>query len=290
MTAGGVCPHCGYALRPLEEVCARCGRRADEPVEKPVEKRAAAEAGGPPEPLPAPEMPLAPPQHGYCLFTIAGAILLVALLVGVPLYLWLQPAQRARREYQEGLRAQLRQDFEGARAHYRRSLELDPRMALAAFAMGTTYLRIGSPAAASEMAQVTQQAMWGQTEALDQADRWFRQALEIGQSLPPSTRLIDQRISTPTRLRAFCHMCLGLTALVRYSAAVQAEQYDDAAAWMGVAGEEWQRAAGADPQDTQMRQMLGNPPGQQPGLSPGGTPGLPPGGAPPGFAPGFGTP
>jgi tetratricopeptide (TPR) repeat protein len=190
------------------------------------------------------------------MFTIAGVILFVALAAGIPIYMWMQPAQRAKREYQAGLRAQLAGDFPLAQQHYRTALQLDPQFGLAAFSMGTTYLRIGDPAMLQSVEQITQNAVQGRTQELDEADRWFEQAATIGQSLPASTRLMDQRISSPARLRAFARSCLALTAMIRASAAMQADQLEDGMAWLRVAGQQAQAAVADDPQNPAANQIL----------------------------------
>lgn len=255
MIATGVCPRCGYALRPLEEVCPKCHNRVAEPVEKPVEKQAVESETVPGAPLP-PVGGQASPHRGSALFTIAGVILFLALGIGIPLYMWMQPAQRAKREYQAGLRAQLSGNFDLARQHYRAALEFNPEFGLAAFSMGTTYLRIGNPAVVQSIQPLLESAVQGRTQELDEADRWFEQAATIGQGLPPSTRLMDARISTPARLRAFARACLALTALIRASAAIQADQLDDGLAWLQVAGQQAQAAMGDDPGNETANQVL----------------------------------
>jgi hypothetical protein len=265
MVAGGACPRCGYALRPLEETCPRCQQSVSEPVEKPVEKSPAVVPAEPESPLSAPEVPTASPQRGCNLYAIAGAILFISLAVGIPAYLWMQPGQRAQREYRAGLSSQLSGDFEGARQHYRAALGFDPQMGLAAFALGTTYLKIGDPAVVQSIQQTTERAVQGDTKDLDEADRWFQQAVAIGQNLAPTLRLTDQRISSPPRLRAFARACLALTALIRASAATQAEQYDDAVAWFGVATQQAQSAIIDDPNNAAATQILGAIPPVSPG-------------------------
>ena len=227
----------------------------DNVVEKPVEKAAVPPAAASEAPLP-PVDAIASPHRGCSLFTVAGVIAFLALVIGIPLYMWMQPLQRARREYQAGLRAQLAGDFEGARTHYQAALSLDPNMGLAAFSMGTTYLRIGDPAMLKSVDQITQKAMWGHTEELDQADKWFEQAATIGQKIPASTRLMDQKISTPARLRAFARACLAVTALIRASAAMQADQLDDAMAWFQVSTQQAQMAIVDDPANDSANQVL----------------------------------
>ena len=168
----------------------------------------------------------------------------------------MQPGQQAKREYQLGLQAQIRADFEEARLHYRRALELDPKMGLAAFSMGTTYLGIGDPALMDSIQTLTERASVGQTGALDTADEWFRKTIEIGQQLPASKQLMDQRIRTPAHLRAFAHASLALTALIRASAAMQADALEDAMAWFGVVQREAQAALVDDPTNASAEQIL----------------------------------
>lgn len=256
MLAAGVCPQCGYALRPLEETCPRCKRSVHEPVEKSVEKPATTASEATESPVPAAEPLSNTPHYTSPLFTIAGVIVFLALAVGIPLYLWLQPEARARREYRAGLAAQLAGDFEGARGHYEQALGLDPKMGLAAFSIGTTYLRIGDPAIVQSIQQITERAVWGHTSDLDEADRWFQQAVALGQAMAPDTRLMDQRINDPPRLRAFAHACMALTALIRASAAMQADQLEDSMNWFGVAAQMAQAAVVDDPNNASANQIL----------------------------------
>lgn len=258
MLAEGVCPRCGYALRPLEEVCPRCKGLGLSEAEKPV---------GPELPLPAPidatspeaspqPLPLPAPRRGCSILTVVLSLLALALIGGVPLWLWQQPGQRARREYQAGLREQLAGRFEAAREHYRLALELDPQMGLAAFSAGTTYLGIGQPNVVQSVQGLTEKAIAGDTQDLDNADRWFRQAAAIGSNIPPDRRLMDQRINTPARLRAFARACLALTALIRASAAIQADQLEDGMGWLNAATNEAQAALADDPSNDQASQVL----------------------------------
>ncbi|MEI6501440.1 MAG: hypothetical protein WCP21_10510 [Armatimonadota bacterium] len=256
MLAAGVCSQCGYALRPLEETCPKCRRSVHDPVENSVEKPFGVPSSGPESPLPAPEPALPSPHHTSPLFTIAGTILFLSLAVGIPLYLWMQPQARARREYRVGLTAQLAGDFAAARLHYQLALGFDPQMGLAAFSIGTTYLKIGDPAMMQSIQEITNQAVWGHTADLDEADKWFQQAVSIGQAMPPNTRLMDQKINDPPRLRAFAHACLALTALIRASAALQADQLDDSMKWFGVAAQMAQAAVVDDPNNDSANQIL----------------------------------
>ncbi|MBU0609229.1 MAG: hypothetical protein KKI08_15185 [Armatimonadetes bacterium] len=251
MVAGGVCPRCGYAMRPLEEECPRCARLGPAALTPPEPSDHAPEEGHIEHDFPA-----AQPRRGCMVGGIIGSLLLLAIAVAIPVAIWMQPSQRAKREYQLGLQAQIRADFEEARRHYRRALELDPEMGLAAFSMGTTYLGIGDPALMDSIKALTERATAGQTSTLDEADRWFRMTLEIGQRLPASKQLMDQRIRTPAHLRAFAHASLALTALIRASAAMQADAYEDAMAWFGVVQREAQAALIDDPTNDSAEQIL----------------------------------
>jgi hypothetical protein len=253
MVSSGVCPRCGYALRPLETECPRCTKQGPTTGLSPV---SATEA--PTTPLPEVDRgyPVPASNRGCVVGWIIGAIVLLAVIIGVPLAIWMQPAQRAKREYELGLQAQIRADFERARSHYQRALEIYPNMGLAAFSMGTTYLHVGDPALVQSMQQAVEQASQGHTEELDQADEWFRKALEIGQRLPVGERLADQKIRTPAHLRAFARACLALTAFIRASAALQADQFEQASAWLAVAHREAQAAIIDDPQNPSAQQIL----------------------------------
>jgi len=185
-----------------------------------------------------------------------GAVLLLAIAVGIPIAIWMQPSQQAKREYRLGLQDQLHSDFEGARRHYQKALSLDPDMGLAAFSMGTTYLEIGDPGLMDSIQDLTKRAAEGETAVLDSADEWFRKTLEIGQRLSPDKRLTDQRIRTPAQLRAFAHASLALTALIRASGAMQADQLDAAMAWFGVVSREAQLALLDDPTNSAADKIL----------------------------------
>ncbi|MEN6548142.1 MAG: hypothetical protein ABFE07_19050 [Armatimonadia bacterium] len=262
MISGGICERCGYALRPLEDHCPRCGRRGAE----------AAPPAEAPDRLPAPaELPEVAPaarRSGCSVWAVAGSLTLVLAIAGLLAWLWLQPRFRAQREYRAGLQAQLAGDFKGARFHYMKALELNPNMGLAALMMGTTYLRIGDPAMVSSIDQLVKQAMWGQTGDLDRADQWFRKAIAIGAQLPASTELADPKINTPPRLRAFARAFMALTALVRASAALQADQLEDGMKWLGVAQQEGLAALTDDPGNEQAQKILGSIPPNPPTTAP----------------------
>ncbi len=254
MIRAGVCERCGYALRPLEETCPRCRALGSAPASFP-----APVSTGPAEHSAAsPTLPPTPAPRGSRSRAIPVLIIALAIAAGTLTAVWVasSPQYRARALYRAGLRLQLAGDFAGARERYRECLELDPTMALAAFAIGTTYLGLGTPGTSSSMQKLTEEAMWGRTEALDQADRWFRYAIEVAQRLDPGVRLIDERINTPVRLQAYCHASLALTALMRYAAALGADQIDAAMAWLRVAGEEAQRALINDPANDPATQIL----------------------------------
>jgi hypothetical protein len=256
MTSQGSCPACGFALAPLETICRRCRHDSRQPVaRKPV---AAPQPTSTDVPLPVPQAMVAQPRRGRGWQVLGIFLLVFSVLATVPALIWMQPAQRARREYQKGLEVQLKGDFEVAREHYLKALEFDPQMGLAAFSIGTTHLRMGAPGTVQSMQDLEQKAVAGDTKALDSADKWFRKTLEIAKEMPPNLRLMDQRIDTPARLQGFAHALLGLTALIRASAALQGdeEQLDNGMAWLKVVGDEAQAAMGSDPGNPLADQIL----------------------------------
>lgn len=243
MVGNGACPACGAALRPLEDVCRRCGYDARNPLPK---------AASPPPPA-APVVPEAvygvvpvAPGRGRTWKILGIFVVMAAIAISIPLYVMNQPAQRARREYSAGVAAQLRGNFEEAREHYRAALKADPNMGLAAFMMGTTYLHVGDPKLTATTDALVQKATAGDTKDLDEADKYFRQAIKSGEQMEPSRRLMDQKINTPARLKAFARAFLALTALIRAAAAIQADDLDAAMQWLQVVGQE---AAGAQSDD-----------------------------------------
>lgn len=254
MVSGGTCPRCGYALRPLEDTCPRCKNA-------PAAERPGSTAVTPPCPAPAGEDAYLPPvarsgpsTTAVWVVVVIAAVVAVSAAIGV--YLWTSPRVQAARAYREGLRLQLQGQFEEARGKYQKALELDPTMGLAAFTLGTTYLRLGDPAVVSSIQELLNQAIQGQTAELDEADRWFRHAITLGQQLPPDRKLMDGRISTPLRLKAYAHSCLALTALIRASAALQADDLDNGMSWLQVAGQEAQAALLDDPQNAAAEHIL----------------------------------
>jgi len=251
MLSSGVCSRCGYALRPLEMQCPRCARlgpRAPSAIAREMPSQATE--------APQEEFPAARPRRGCLLGGLIGSVLLLALAAAIPIAIYMQPAQRAKREYRLGLQAQLHASFDEARLHYQKALELDPDMGLAAFSMGTTYLGIGDPALMQSIQDLVKRAEKGETRELDLADEWFRKTIEIGRRLPPGKQLMDQRIRTPARLRAFAHASLALTAYIRAAAAMQADALENAMAWLQVAQSEAQAAIVDDPTNTSAEQIL----------------------------------
>lgn len=257
MVRAGTCPHCGFALRPLEEICPRCHQdpsRQPEPIPIP-EKPVPVSAGG--ESVPQPDFSPAPPASRRRVSAVLVSLIAMALLLGLSISLfYFSPAVQARLAYRRGLRLQMEAQFEAARQEYQRCLECDPHFGLAAFSIGTTYLRLGDPGIIGAMQDLTSAATKGDTSALDEADRWFGESIRIAQELPVSQRLSDARISTPRKLIAFAHSCLALTALVRASAAMQADQLEDGLAWLQRAGEEAQAALTNDPGNSAADRIL----------------------------------
>lgn len=261
MVRAGVCQRCGYALRPLEETCPRC--RLVGAAESPPRGSQSGQASElPPYPSTTCQTPSRCGSTSRVLLALVIALAVGAVALGVA-WVGLSPHYRARSAYRSGLRLQLAGDFAGARERYRECLELDPTMALAAFAMGTTYLQLGGPGDSSSWQKLAEDAIWGRTGVLDEADRWFRYAAELAQRLNPGQRLIDERMDTPARLQAYCHASLAFTALLRYSAAIGADRIDLAMEWLRVAGEEARSALTNDPENDPAMQILKNLPSLQ---------------------------
>lgn len=264
MIALGYCPKCGYAFRPLETECPRCakyGQAAFPQQENDTQEAALSE-----------ETDLFNPNSARQKREVWGVLLEILaffLLVGaagiIMLALWMQPEQQAIREYRKGLQAQFQGEFEKARKHYQQALKLDPKMGLAAFFMGTTYLRVGVPEGLENFEAFIKKAAYGDTKELDKADEWFRKTVEIGNSLPAEKRLLDQKINTPAKLRAYAHAFLGLTALIRFVGAIQGSLIFDpegngdwqaAYYWLDKALKEARSALIDDPQNSMAEEML----------------------------------
>lgn len=264
MVSVGTCPRCGYALRPLETSCPRCPAE----VEKPGEQEPVRVGERATEPPAAPELPpvdtLASRRRPGWLLALVLVLLGMVLALGGWL-VWTNPSLAAQRAYKQGLAAQLQGRFEEAQACYRRALQLNPDFGLAAFSLGTTYLRFGDPSLLQSMEALSERAIRGDTQALDEADRWFRDTIRIADRLPPDTRLMDQNIRDPLKLRAFARACLAVTAIIRASAAIQAEQYEDAMAWLEVVSREAQAAIADDPGNAIAAEALRNLPPLRPG-------------------------
>jgi tetratricopeptide (TPR) repeat protein len=215
-----------------------------------------------------PELPpLAPPatgrRSGWLLALVLGLLGVVLVLGGW--LVWNSPHLAAQRAYKQGLAAQLQGRFEEAQACYRRALQLDSDFGLAAFSLGTTYLRFGDPSLLQSIETLSERAVQGDTQALDEADRWFRETIRIADRLPPDTRLMDQNIRDPLKLRAFARACLAVTAIIRASAAIQAEQFEDGMAWLEVVSREAQAAIADDPGNAIAAEALRNLPPIRPG-------------------------
>lgn len=257
MVSVGTCPECGYALRPLEVSCPRCLGEGSKPgVSEPAMTAESAS-----EPAAVPELPpLGSPATGRrsrWLLALVLVLLSAGLLLGGWL-VWNNPSLAAQRVYKQGLAAQLQGNFEEAQSCYRRVLQLNPDFGLAAFSLGTTFLRFGDPSLLQSMESMSERAIQGDTQSLDEADQWFRETIRIADRLPPDTRLMDQNIRDPLKLRAFARACLAVTAIIRASAAIQAEQFEDAMAWLEVVSREAQAAVADDPGNAIASEALRN--------------------------------
>ncbi len=261
MIALGYCPKCGYAFRPLETECPRCAKYGSATTENDTQEEAFS-AGTDFSPEMAPSRRSAGVSF---LVTFLVIFFLLGAAGVIILSLLMQPEQKAIREYRKGLQAQFQGKFEEARKHYQRALELDPQMGLAVFFMGTTYLRVGDPAGLENCEEFTNKAAYGDTSELDKADEWFRKTVEIGNSLPAEKRLLDQKINTPAKLRAYAHAFLDLTAIIRFVGAIQGslifdngenDDWQAAYYWLDRAVKEAQSALIDDPQNSMAEEML----------------------------------
>ena len=247
MTKSGTCSQCGFALGPLDQECSRC--RNPELAHK------YAETTTPRPAAPAGEGVVSRPNRlRPFLFASLGAFLLVAAAIVV--YVHVQsPRARAMREFRQGLAAQLDRRFAEAQQHYTNALELNPSMALAAFFMGLSHLHISGADAADALMGLQSRAVYGDTRAFDLADEWFRRSINIAENLPPETRLTHDDINTPARLQSFAYTFMALTALARATAALEADQWDDAFAWLRVAGSQAALAIRHDPSNSLAREL-----------------------------------
>ncbi len=251
--AGGKpCPVCGFAIPPLETQCPRCARLGSP-----------AAAGGGPAQLPAVDpggaYPNVEPRRRRT-GVVIGVIVVVAVVVGaaaLTAYLITNsPHQRARRAFDEGLKAQLAGDMETARGKYLKALELDPDMGLAALMMGMTHLGISLTGnTTGYLQQLMELAAGGDTRALSEADRWFDHAVVIADRLPPTSSLRHADIKTPAQLAAYAHVMKAITAYLRYSAGLMSEDPLSASPWLSMMQSELQQAFALDPTNPYARDM-----------------------------------
>ena len=251
--AGGKpCPVCGFAIPALETECPRCARvGSPAPAGRdPAQLPAVADGGAYPD--------VRPRRRRTGL--VIGVILVIAVVIGaaaLTAYLITNsPHQRARRAFDEGLKAQLAGDMETARAKYLEALELDPDMGLAALMMGMTHLGISLTGnTTGYLQQLMEQAAGGETRILAEADRWFDHAVVIANRLPPTSSLRHADIKTPAQLAAYAHVMKAITAYLRYSAGLMSEDPLSAAPWLSVMQDELQQAFALDPTNPYARDM-----------------------------------
>jgi len=251
--AGGKpCPVCGFAIPPLEAQCPRCARSGPP----------AAAAGGSTQ-LPAVDPSVAypdvaPPRRRTG--AVIGVIVVLMVIVGaaaLAAYLIINsPHQRARRAFDDGLKAQLAGDMDTARQKYQEALELDPDMGLAALMMGMTHLGISLTGnTTGYLQQLMELAAGGDTRTLSEADRWFDHAILIADRLPPTSSLRHADIKTPAQLAAYAHVMKAITAYLRYSAGLMSEDPLSASPWLSVMQSELQQAFALDPTNPYARDM-----------------------------------
>lgn len=243
------CPVCGFALPPLADECPRCARSAaSAPAEEPEPER------------PQQDYPAATPSRSRrSIGLIIGLVVVVALIVVVPLALFNSPTFKARAAYQDALKAQLAGDLQTAQDKYRQALEYNPEMGLAAFGLGTTHLGItlGAGDTSRRVTELLQQAEAGNTAGLDRADRWFDRAIDLANRMPDDRKLIDQNLRTPRKLASYGHAFKSLTALIRYYAAIQADNLTVAQQWLHRVNEEAGQALALDPDNPFAAQIRG---------------------------------
>ncbi|MGD9518276.1 MAG: hypothetical protein AB7W28_02080 [Armatimonadota bacterium] len=172
------------------------------------------------------------------------------LLVILPfLYMTFGSAQaRARRHFLSGIALQTASRYEEAIAEFEKAIELDDRLAAAAVRLGLAQLHLGSPAPdARYIRELLQRAMHGDTGALDAADKAFQKALEMVQRVKPTGRFPDAAQPGANQVRANAHSGLGLTRVLRASAALGAGQVPQAKAWAEDAINHARLARSADP-------------------------------------------
>lgn len=239
-----VCPICGFAIPALEHECPRCARLGPE--------RASAD---PPSALPpvdpAPAYPGVGRPRRRTGVVVATALVVIVILGAAALTAYLitnSPHQRARRAFEDGLRAHLGGDMTTAREKYQEALELDPDMGLAALMMGMSYLGISlSGDSAASLQGLLELAAAGDTRILDAADRWFDHAIAIANRLPPRQSLHHADIKTPAQLAAYAHALRAVTAYLRYSAGLMGDDPLSSTQWLTVMQQELQQAFALQP-------------------------------------------
>lgn len=231
------CPRCGYAIPPLADECPRCARE--------VQSTASPEA--PQERELPPVRPATRSRRPVGL--IITAVIVIAAVIAIPIALFNSPTFKARAAYREALKAQVEGDLPTAREKYQEALEHDPEMGLAAFGLGTTYLGItlNQQGTSQQLSNLLEQASAGDTRVLRQADSYFDEAIRLANEMPEDRKLIDQNLRTPRKLASYAHAFKGLTALIRYYAAIETGAFDVAEQWRARVSAEAQQAFTLDP-------------------------------------------
>ncbi len=180
---------------------------------------------------------------------IIAAVVVIAAVIAIPIALFNSSTFQARAAYRAALKAQVEGDLGTAREKYQEALEHDPEMGLAAFGLGTTYLGItlDQRGTSQQITALLDQASAGDTRALTQADRYFDEAIRLANKMPDDRKLIDENLRTPRKLASYAHAFKGLTALIRYYAAVQTGAFEVAEQWRARAATEAGQAFTLDP-------------------------------------------
>jgi hypothetical protein len=248
MLAEGRCPHCGFAMNTqLDRFCPRCKQAPDAPA-----KKAGAQVPAAFDTL----MPrVANPRAGLRLVGIAIVALLACMVVAASAILN-NPHRRAVAAYQAGAQRHLAGDFTGAVDDYRRALQLDDTLSAPALMAGMACAKLGAPRSdRDELQTLLERARWGDTEALQNADAWFEQAIERCDRHPEAPTG-DADLGDTTRVKSLAQSLQGVTAMVRVASATDAAKPDQAESWLEVARQHCEKAQQTDPSNEQARRLL----------------------------------
>ncbi len=196
---------------------------------------------------PAPPPPAAAAESVWTWPLVATGIVIL-LLAPLLYYLLASPQARARRHFIRGVALQTAGQFDQASDEFRQAIDLDPTLAPAAVRLGLALLHLGGVAPDVSFTQeMLRRAMQGDTGPLDAADEAFRLALQMADAARPGRRFPDKAQPGTNSVRANAHACLGLTAVLRASAAIGASNSAAAVAWLREARLQCERATNYAP-------------------------------------------